>query len=83
MRGALSSQSANARDRGLGAVICERFAARGCNIAINYVAAEDAAKEVEKSIKSQYEKAKVVTIKAVSLFLSSALRLLLVWSKPW
>jgi NAD(P)-dependent dehydrogenase (short-subunit alcohol dehydrogenase family) len=32
--------------RGLGALICEKFAAEGCNVIVNYVSAEDRAKEV-------------------------------------
>lgn len=35
--------------RGLGALICEKFAAEGCNLIINYVSAEDRAKEVVKT----------------------------------
>jgi len=36
--------------RGLGALICERFAAEGCNVAINYVSSEERAKEVAANV---------------------------------
>lgn len=34
--------------RGLGALVCEKFAEEGANIMINYVSSEDSAKEVQK-----------------------------------
>ena len=33
--------------RGLGALVCEKFAEEGANIMINYVSSEDSAKEVQ------------------------------------
>lgn len=48
-------------------MLCERFAARGCNIAVNYVDNAAAAAEVEKTLQARHEKATVVTIQAVSL----------------
>ncbi|PVH73688.1 NAD(P)-binding protein [Cadophora sp. DSE1049] len=40
--------------RGLGALICEKFAAEGCNIAINYVSSKKVADELAKKIKIQH-----------------------------
>ncbi|KAK4575184.1 hypothetical protein LTR86_001036 [Recurvomyces mirabilis] len=40
--------------RGLGAEICRRFAAEGCNIAINYANNESPAKDLAKEIESSY-----------------------------
>ena len=34
--------------RGLGALVCEKFAEEGANITINYVSSEGSAKEVQK-----------------------------------
>ena len=36
--------------RGLGALIAEKFAFEGCNVAINYVANLDRAKEIAEKI---------------------------------
>ncbi|KKA21502.1 Short chain dehydrogenase [Rasamsonia emersonii CBS 393.64] len=47
--------------RGLGALVAEKFAAEGSNIAINYVSNADRAKETAAKIESQY-KVKVVVI---------------------
>jgi NAD(P)-dependent dehydrogenase (short-subunit alcohol dehydrogenase family) len=47
----LSQLTANlTSNRGLGALICEKFAAEGCNIAINYVSAADRAQQVAKTV---------------------------------
>jgi len=46
--------------RGLGALICERFAAEGCNVAVNYVASEDKAKEVAANVEKCKVKAVVI-----------------------
>lgn len=35
--------------RGLGALVCEKFAEAGANIMINYVSSEDRAKEVQQA----------------------------------
>jgi hypothetical protein len=45
--------------RGLGALICERFAEEGANIMINYVSAEDKAKEVAEKVKQRGVKASI------------------------
>jgi len=47
--------------RGLGALVAEKFAAEGSNIAINYVSSEDRAKETAQKIESEY-KVKAVVI---------------------
>ncbi|KAI9753724.1 MAG: hypothetical protein M4579_005015 [Chaenotheca gracillima] len=49
--------------RGLGALIAEKFAVEGCNVAINYVSSEERAKETAKqSIAAGDGKIKAVTI---------------------
>jgi len=40
--------------RGLGAVICDKFASEGCNVAINYVSSKDAADKFAGEIKSKH-----------------------------
>ncbi|KAL8822058.1 MAG: hypothetical protein Q9223_000050 [Gallowayella weberi] len=50
--------------RGLGAVIAEKFAAEGCNVAINYNASETKAQEVAEKIKSAYN-CKAIIVKGV------------------
>ena len=47
-------------DRGLGALICERFAAEGCNIAINYLSSEDKAKEVAAKVEKHSVKSVII-----------------------
>ena len=47
-------------DRGLGALICERFAAEGCNIAVNYLSSEDKAKEVAAKVEKHSVKSVVI-----------------------
>ena len=51
--------------RGLGALVAEKFAAEGSNIAINYVSNEQRAKETAAKIESQY-KVKTIIIQGVS-----------------
>ncbi|KAK5196667.1 hypothetical protein LTR99_005457 [Exophiala xenobiotica] len=41
-----------AGSRGLGAMICEKFAGEGCHIMVNYVSREDRAKEVVEKVRS-------------------------------
>jgi len=41
--------------RGLGAVICRKFAAEGCNVAINYANNEKAAHDLSNEIQSKYK----------------------------
>ncbi|KAK5073973.1 hypothetical protein LTR64_006886 [Lithohypha guttulata] len=43
--------------RGLGALICEKFAAEGSNVAVNYVSSKDRAEEVAKKVESYGVKA--------------------------
>ena len=50
--------------RGLGALIVEKFAAEGCNVAINYNASADRAKLVAEKVMKDY-KAKALVIKGV------------------
>ena len=45
--------------RGLGALICERFAENGANVMINYVSAEDKAKEVASKVEKHDVKAEI------------------------
>ncbi|RAO69061.1 uncharacterized protein BHQ10_005073 [Talaromyces amestolkiae] len=40
--------------RGLGAAICEKFAAEGCNVAVNYISNADAAQRVADDIRRKY-----------------------------
>merc|ERR1712093_74810 len=46
--------------RGLGELICLKFAAEGCDIAINYVAAEDRARGVADKIEGDYGRSAVL-----------------------
>ncbi|KAK1023317.1 hypothetical protein LTS16_024989 [Friedmanniomyces endolithicus] len=48
--------------RGLGAEICRKFAAEGCNVAINYANSEAPAQELAKELQHQYS-VKTVVIK--------------------
>ncbi|KFX95562.1 hypothetical protein V490_03791 [Pseudogymnoascus sp. VKM F-3557] len=47
--------------RGLGALICDKFAKEGANVVVNYVSSEAAAKEIAKTISAEYG------VKAVAL----------------
>ncbi|KFY46042.1 hypothetical protein V495_02682 [Pseudogymnoascus sp. VKM F-4514 (FW-929)] len=47
--------------RGLGALICDKFAKEGANVVVNYVSSEAAAKEIAKTIAAEYG------VKAVAL----------------
>ncbi|KAI9811484.1 MAG: hypothetical protein M1827_005467 [Pycnora praestabilis] len=47
--------------RGLGALVCEKFAGEGCNIAINYVSNAERARETAEKIKKEF-RVKVVVI---------------------
>jgi NAD(P)-dependent dehydrogenase (short-subunit alcohol dehydrogenase family) len=51
--------------RGLGAVICEKFAAEGANLVINYQSSQKAADELASKLKEKYG-VKVVALQAVS-----------------
>ncbi|KAI9714390.1 MAG: hypothetical protein M1820_000351 [Bogoriella megaspora] len=51
--------------RGLGAIICAKFAAEGCNIAINYANREAPATELAESLQKEYGvKTKVIQVDA-------------------
>ncbi|KAL4741726.1 hypothetical protein BDV11DRAFT_52561 [Aspergillus similis] len=50
-----------AGSRGLGAVVAQKFAAEGCNVAINYFSSKEAAEKVTSDIRAQY-KVKVILI---------------------
>lgn len=54
----------NKQSRGLGALLADKFAAEGCNIAINYNASEDRAKQVQARIKETY-KCRAIIVKGV------------------
>ncbi|KAK6382970.1 hypothetical protein LTS17_003640 [Exophiala oligosperma] len=41
-----------AGSRGLGALICEKFAAEGCHIMVNYISREDRAREVVEKVRA-------------------------------
>ncbi|EAW11182.1 SDR family NAD(P)-dependent oxidoreductase [Aspergillus clavatus NRRL 1] len=47
--------------RGLGAVVAQKYAAEGCNIAINYVSSKDAAEKLASELQTQYN-VKAITI---------------------
>ena len=47
-------------DRGLGALLCQKFAAEGCNVAINYNSSPDRAKQVAEACEKHGVKAVVV-----------------------
>ena len=53
--------------RGLGALIAEKFAAEGCNVAINYVSNLERAKETAAKIEKECG-AKTVVIQGVGCF---------------
>lgn len=50
--------------RGLGVSIAEKFAAEGCNIAINYLSSEQAANDLALRLQSEYN-IKTATIQGV------------------
>lgn len=58
----MSSRGKLIEVRGLGALICEKFAAEGASVAINYSASQDRAEQVAKKVESFGVKA--VCIKA-------------------
>ena len=51
--------------RGLGALLAEKFAAEGCNVAINYNASQDRALAVAKKVEESYN-VKTVLIQGVN-----------------
>lgn len=56
--------------RGLGALVAEKFAAEGCNIAINYVSNSERAEQTAKKIEKEY-KAKTVIVQGVRPYVPS------------
>ena len=65
--GKLSIQaSSDVTFRGLGALLAEKFAAEGCNVAINYNASQDRAKDIAAKIEKNHQ-VKTVVIQGVSL----------------
>ncbi|KAL4975724.1 hypothetical protein BDW66DRAFT_63871 [Aspergillus desertorum] len=52
-----------AGSRGLGAVVARKFAAEGCNVAINYFSSKEAAEKVASEIRAQYN-VKVILIQS-------------------
>lgn len=46
--------------RGLGALVCEKFAAEGSNVAINYHSNKEAAEQVAKKVESYGVKATII-----------------------
>lgn len=60
----MSRMVVETKHRGLGALICEKFAAEGSNVAINYHSDAGAAKEVAKNVEAHGVKA--IIIQAVS-----------------
>lgn len=50
--------------RGLGALVAQKFAAQGSNVAINYFSSAGAAETIASDIRAQYN-VKVITIKGV------------------
>jgi NAD(P)-dependent dehydrogenase (short-subunit alcohol dehydrogenase family) len=70
---------------GLGALIAEKFAAEGANVAVNYVSNAERAEETVSKIKSQYE-VKTTTIQGVcfALYLVQKSRqLMYCMSRTW
>lgn len=51
-------------NRGLGALVAQRFASEGSNIAINYASSKDAAEKLASEIQSQFG-VKTITIQGV------------------
>ncbi|PKX95686.1 SDR family NAD(P)-dependent oxidoreductase [Aspergillus novofumigatus IBT 16806] len=47
--------------RGLGALVAQKYAAEGCNVAINYLSSKDVAEELASSLQTQYG-VKAITI---------------------
>ncbi len=45
----------DAPHRGLGALVAEKFAAEGCNVAVNYNASKDRAEQVVEKIEKEYK----------------------------
>ncbi|KAA8644828.1 hypothetical protein EYZ11_007919 [Aspergillus tanneri] len=50
-----------AGSRGLGALVAQKFAAEGCNVAINYISSKDVAEKLASELQTQY-KVKAITI---------------------
>lgn len=59
--------------RGLGEVICFKFAAEGCNVAINYVSSEEKAKELKGKFEGEFG-VRVVCLRGVGYILLSSIK---------
>jgi len=64
LRHELLSTTTNSHGRGLGALICEKFAAEGSNVAVNYVSSKDRADQVAEKCTKEFG-VKAVIIQAV------------------
>ncbi len=51
---------------GLGAIVCEKFAKEGANVAINYMSSEAAAQDIAKRLQAEFG-VKAFALKGVSL----------------
>jgi NAD(P)-dependent dehydrogenase (short-subunit alcohol dehydrogenase family) len=58
--------------RGLGALIAEKFAKEGCNVAVNYNASKERAEQVVEKISTEY-KVKCIAIQGVG-FVNETMR---------
>lgn len=54
----------NVMFRGLGALVAQKYAAEGCNVAINYASSKDAAENLAAELRESY-KVKAITIQGV------------------
>lgn len=50
--------------RGLGAIICEKFAREGSNVAINYANSAEAAEKLASDLRNEFPSVKIITIQA-------------------
>ena len=61
-----ASKPADDLCRGLGALICERFAAEGSNVVVNYVSSKEKAEEVAEKVRGYGVKAAIIQAVSVS-----------------
>lgn len=59
----------NSTCRGLGALLVEKFASEGCNVAVNYNANQQRADEVAEKVRKEYQ-IKSLVVKGVGLELA-------------
>lgn len=62
----------NHGDRGLGAIICKKFAEEGANVAINYFSNSAAAEELANTLTKEYS-TKIFIVQGVSISGTNAL----------